>query len=301
MEARQAANPMDVLRGYEHAIGGFSGGILSTLVCHPMDLLKVRFSANEGNALIRPQYNGYADAAAQIVRSQGIRGLYQGLTPNLCGGALSWGLYLQIYNKVKTAITNTCRTYPEPLNNFASGIVAGSIVMCFTNPIWVAKTRLCLQYEKQATKQYSGMMDCIYKMYRNEGIAGLYRGFLPGLFGTSHGAVQFMIYDFLKDWRCRDKGIEKGSKLSLFDYLAFSSISKMAAVTATYPYQVVRTRMQDHNIVARSAVQTIRHALVEEGPRAFYKGLLIANVRTLPATVVTLMTYEQIHHFIHGS
>lgn len=30
--------------GYEHLIGGMSGGLASTLVCHPFDLLRVRYS-----------------------------------------------------------------------------------------------------------------------------------------------------------------------------------------------------------------------------------------------------------------
>lgn len=31
---------------FEHFIGGFAGGIASTLVCHPLDLLKIRFSGS---------------------------------------------------------------------------------------------------------------------------------------------------------------------------------------------------------------------------------------------------------------
>jgi hypothetical protein len=32
---------------------------------------------------------------------------------------------------------------------------------------------------------------------------------------------------------------------STMTYLAFAAISKLVAVTATYPYQLMRTRMQD--------------------------------------------------------
>lgn len=31
-------------KNYEHLIGGFAGGVTSTLFCHPLDLLKVRYS-----------------------------------------------------------------------------------------------------------------------------------------------------------------------------------------------------------------------------------------------------------------
>lgn len=33
-----------MLAGYEHLFGGLSGGIASTLICHPLDLLRIRYA-----------------------------------------------------------------------------------------------------------------------------------------------------------------------------------------------------------------------------------------------------------------
>jgi len=44
-----------------------------------------------------------------------------------------------------------------------------------------------------------GMVDALVKLYRFEGIRGLYKGFLPGVFGVSHGALQFMAYEEMKN------------------------------------------------------------------------------------------------------
>jgi Mitochondrial carrier protein len=41
----------------------------------------------------RPQYSGLVNAAVTIARESGIRGLYQGVTPNVWGAGASWGLY----------------------------------------------------------------------------------------------------------------------------------------------------------------------------------------------------------------
>lgn len=55
---------------------------------------------------------------------------------------------------------------------------AGILTLLMTNPIWVVKTRLCLQYDNtiDATndKRYRGMVDGLLKIYRTEGIRGLY-------------------------------------------------------------------------------------------------------------------------------
>lgn len=43
------------------------------------------------------------------------------------------------------------------------------------------------------------MVDALSKIYKTEGIKGLYRGFVPGMFGVSHGALQFMTYEEMKN------------------------------------------------------------------------------------------------------
>lgn len=52
----------------------------------------------------------------------------------------------------------------------------GILTLTLTNPIWVTKTRLVLQYDADPTgKQYKGMIDALVKIYRHEGVPGLYK------------------------------------------------------------------------------------------------------------------------------
>ncbi|GMR31057.1 hypothetical protein PMAYCL1PPCAC_01252, partial [Pristionchus mayeri] len=289
---------MSRLKDYENLLGGLSGGVLSTLVCHPMDLLKIRYSANEGSAF-RPQYSSYLDAARQITRAEGVRGLYQGLTPNILGGTLSWGAYLHLNEWMRTRARSSFPEASTHLSSFACAFAAGASVMCFTNPIWLVKTRLCLQYES-GTKKYAGMADCMQKIVREEGVRGLYKGFVAGLIGASHGAVQMMIYTHLKERRAMQFGLERTAQLPLTDYFFFSTLSKVLAVTVTYPYQVVRTRMQDHNAAYKGVWSTLARTVRGEGVSGLYKGLLMANIRTLPSTVIVFVTYEKVKHTVRA-
>lgn len=57
---------------------------------------------------------------------------------------------------------------------------SGVVTLLLTNPILVAKTRLCLQYEstssnKPNSKYYTGMVDCLSKTYKSEGFKGFYK------------------------------------------------------------------------------------------------------------------------------
>ena len=59
------------------------------------------------------------------------------------------------------------------------------------------KTRLQLQ----TNKRYKGILDAFSRIIKEEGWLALYRGILPALFLTSHGAVQFVVYEKLKEMR----------------------------------------------------------------------------------------------------
>ncbi|KAK5973824.1 HnRNP-L/PTB/hephaestus splicing factor family protein [Trichostrongylus colubriformis] len=241
----------------------------------------------------------FSKFAIQLMKAAAFDQNINCLTPNMVGAALSWGLYMQWYHKIKAVLP--FRSPNENIDNFLIGFVAGSAVMCCTNPIWVTKTRLCLQYETGAPKKYSGMVDCLKTIYKEEGIRGLYRGFIPGLFGTIHGALQFMIYNRMKAWRCERDGLAKDAALGQTDYLMFSALSKIIATTATFPYQVLRTRMQDHNVEPKGVWRTTADTVTREGVRGLYKGCLMANLRQLPAAVVTFVTYENVRRYIKNS
>ncbi|CAI2340883.1 unnamed protein product [Caenorhabditis sp. 36 PRJEB53466] len=285
------------LSNYENLIGGFCGGVTSTIACHPLDLLKIRFSANEGSHL-RPQYTSYVDAVRKIVQIEGFRGIYQGLTPSLVGASVSWGLYFQWYNKLRVKMNENFSTGNEFVNNLICGTISGSAIMCITNPIWLTKTRLCLQYENQQSKKYSGMLDCMRQTVRQEGFFSLYRGFVTGVIGTTHGAVQIAAYSWMIDKRCAARGLPKDSFLSQTDYTVASATSKILATTITFPYQVLRTRMQDHNSDHRGVWRTTLKTVRKEGITGLWKGCLIANIRQLPAAIVIFLTYENVKRLV---
>lgn len=56
--------------------------------------------------------------------------------------------------------------------------------------------RVCL-LQRECTLHVAAA-DAFASICRHEGFGGLYKGFIPGLFGASHGAVQFMAYEELK-------------------------------------------------------------------------------------------------------
>ncbi|KAI3418695.1 hypothetical protein GPALN_007803 [Globodera pallida] len=125
---------------------------------------------------------------------------------------------------------------------------------------------------------------CPADVAAHEGVRGFYRGFLPGLFGTLNGAVQFAIYNWLKDWRCQARGIPRDSQLSPMDYLDFSISSKCLSNRA-------------HLSLPGAADAASGAADAASG---LYKGVLAGTIKQLPYSVITYIVYEQTRYFIQN-
>jgi len=135
------------------------------------------------------------------------------------------------------------------------------------------------------------MLDGTRQILRSEGLAGFYRGLVPSLFGVSNGALQFMAYEKLKIYRSQSTH----GTLSAADFLVLSGLAKVFAGSTTYPYQVVRARLQmyDADSTYKSARDVVAQVWKREGLAGFYKGLGPNLLRVMPSTWVTFLVYEK--------
>lgn len=149
---------------------------------------------------------------------------------------------------------------------------------------------------------YTSFVSGAMQIYRVEGVPGFYRGLVPALFGVSHGALQFMAYEKLKIIRSRSVHEIRGNNakvdttriLGNFDLLVLSSLSKVFAGCVTYPYQVVRSRLQTYEaqLLYRGVMDVVAQIWAREGLLGLYKGLGPNLFRVLPSTWVTFLVYE---------
>lgn len=278
---------------YEHLMAGVSGGVTSTLLLHPLDLIKIRFAVNDGRTATLPQYRGLTGAFLTIFRQEGFKGLYKGVTPNIWGSGSAWGFYFLFYNSIKTWIQDGNTAQPlGPALHMLAAAEAGVMTLVMTNPIWVVKTRLCLQLNEPGQKGYDGMVDGLKKIYRTEGFRGLYSGFVPGMLGVSHGALQFMTYEEMKNRYNQNRKRPIDAKLTTVEYLTFAAVSKLIAAATTYPYQVIRARLQDHNHSYKGTWDCIKLTWRYERVSGFYKGLMPYLVHVTPNICLVMLIYE---------
>ena len=166
-----------------------------------------------------------------------------------------------------------------------------------------------LSSDKGTEGAYDSMWQGVKQVFRQEGMRGFYKGTTISLLGNSHGAVQFAVYEPMKNiWRkylARQHqhpvaGQNEG-KIGNTATLVISGFAKVTAGTATYPYQVIRSRLQTYHADERfgkGITGVAKKVWQEAGWRGFYRGLGTNIVRVLPATWVTFLVYENVRYYL---
>lgn len=232
---------MPLSRADAEFVAGVAAGTVTSLCLHPIDLLKTRLQIQDG--VTHHEYTGLRNAIAQTWRMEGLAGFYKGVLPSCVGNALSWGLYMYFYEGAKKrraeGLGDGVPARLSPSSHMLAAWEAGTITSLLTNPIWLVKTRLQLQRDAGAVGAYHGSIHAVRSILREEGVRGLYRGLTPALLLVSHGMVQFAVYEELKvALQARESTLHLGA-----NFVA-GGVSKLAATVATYPSQVLRSRLQ---------------------------------------------------------
>ncbi|KAK6541782.1 hypothetical protein TWF694_007566 [Orbilia ellipsospora] len=315
-------------------VAGVSAGFIATIVCHPLDIIKTRLQVHRPDTV--KTWGGSLAVARELfdeARASGtrpLRAIYRGISPNVVGNTASWGLYFLWYDQFKKRAAKYRGTRGQDLTSLdyllTSG-AAGVASAALTNPLWVVKTRM-LTSGSRTPGAYRDLTDGLYRIATEEGFRGLFRGFLPSLFGVLQAAIQFMAYENLKIWRAssrmqsldsqhrespaavagrpsrdtigheryRQPALSQLPALSNSDYMVLSASSKVFAGALTYPYQVIRSRLQTHDAatVYSSARNAVFQTWQSQGLAGFYRGLGPNLVRVLPATCITFVVYENV-------
>ncbi|PKA61429.1 Folate transporter 1, chloroplastic [Apostasia shenzhenica] len=291
---------------WENSIAGAVAGFSTVAVLHPLDVVRTRFQVSDGRGCSCPLYKNTAHAIYSIARTEGLKGLYAGFYTSVFGSTVSWGLYFFFYSRAKDRYVRYSNQPLSPGHHLASAAEAGALVCLITNPIWLVKTRLQLQTPLHPSRPYIGFSDAVKTILKEEGWKALYKGIGPGLLLVSHAAIQFCAYEELRKIAIKLKG--RGERtasrdpdrlLNSFDYATLGGASKITAILLTYPYQVIRARIQQRPTSSgMPKYMDSWHVVTEtarfEGIRGFYRGITSNLLKNVPAASITFVVYENI-------
>jgi len=179
--------------------GGCSG-VTSILCTYPLDLVRTRYAATaaagSGSGGAAP--TGLWGALRDVVRSDGLRGLYRG-APVACAEKFpNLALNFAMYDWAKDRVASTFGA-KSILGSLASGVFAGAVSNTVTFPLDVVMKNLQLDGVGGAARKYAGALDCARQIVAARGVRGLYGG-LPANLAKAIpvAATSFMVYDLMK-------------------------------------------------------------------------------------------------------
>lgn len=279
---------------YQFAAGAVAG-VSEILVMYPLDVVKTRVQLQTGSSG-GEAYTGMMDCFRKIIAKEGASRLYRGITAPILMEAPKratkfaandeWGkVYRRAFGVDKMSQSLSILT----------GASAGATESFVVVPFELVKIRL--QDRAQAAK-YNGMIDCVAKTIKNEGVFALYNGLESTLWrhilwNSGYFGCIFQVRALLPN---PVDAMNKKSQQMTNDLVA-GAIGGTVGTVLNTPMDVVKSRIQNSPRVAGSvpkynwAWPALGTVMREEGFAALYKGFLPKVLRLGPGGGILLVVF----------
>uniref|UniRef100_A0A9J8AZ33 Solute carrier family 25 member 13 n=1 Tax=Cyprinus carpio carpio TaxID=630221 RepID=A0A9J8AZ33_CYPCA len=181
--------------------GGCAGGS-QVIFTNPLEIVKIRLQV-AGEITTGPRVS-----ALSVIRDLGFFGLYKGAKACFLRDIPFSAIYFPCYAHTKATLTDEDgRVGPGRL--LLAGVLAGMPAASLVTPADVIKTRLQVAARAGQTT-YNGLIDCFWKILREEGPRAFWKGAEARVFRSSpQFGVTLVTYELLQRWFYIDFGGQK--------------------------------------------------------------------------------------------
>lgn len=278
----------------------FLAGILASIsktATAPLGRAKLLLQNQSSIDIVEKKYKGTIDCIYRLIKEEGLLSLWRGNLPNVIryfpNQALNFAF--KDYFKSIFPIYNSKQNFWKfLLVNCLSGGMASALSLFICQPIDMVRIRLSVDNKNNiGNRQFSGSWDCIKKIYKVEGLRGIYRGATISCIGIfPYRAFYFGFYDTAKE------RLLKGNNSFLYKWLLAQSFTIIAGL-CFYPLDTVRRRIMiesgkpKHLKIYKNSFHCIYKIIKEEGYFGMYKGYMTNAIKTIGSSVI-LVLYDEL-------
>lgn len=320
--------PADAITAYEglsfygHMVAGAVAGMGEHVAMFPVDTIKTRMQAlaHPGQQL----HTSVGRALSNVLRREGVAGLYRGVGAMALGAGPSHALYFASYEAAKQLLGGNEAGH-HPVAFAAAGSIATVVNDGCMTPWDVIKQRMQVR-----NSPYRSISHCITSTWRQEGLRAFYKSYWTTLvMNIPYTALHFAIYETAKklmqqgraasaageqqgeqraSWlstaaaaaaepeqgTAEDEGEEEG----LVVQLVAGGLAGGLAAAATNPLDVIKTRLQLEGIGSAMRYNTVSVWPVlsciaqEEGVASLWRGWQPRVLFHAPAAAICWGVYE---------
>jgi len=323
---------------FSYFIAGGVAGAASRTVVSPLERLKIIQQVQPRSS--EQQYKGVWRSLARIWREEGFKGYMRGNGINCLRIVPYSAVQFTTYEQLKKWFTRHGTRELDTPTRLVSGALAGITSVCSTYPLDLVRSRLSIAtaslptpiIDKQPPKPSSGvssvsqtlssayhtsslsssrssalaaseltMWGMTVKVMREEGgVRGLYRGLVATAMGVApYVGINFAAYEALRGI------ITPPGKSSIPRKLACGALAGSISQTLTYPFDVLRRKMQVVGMKTgnlgykyNGAFDALRVIFRDEGIPGLYRGLWPNLLKVAPSIATSFFTYELVKEYL---
>lgn len=282
----------------DFAMGGTIGAISKT-VMSPVERVKILMQTMDSNPKVvsgevKP-YSGIMDCVRRVSSEQGFLAFWRGNLVNCLRYAPQQGSALafnDLFNGMFPKVDKNKEFYRYMFNNLMSGGMGGAAAMVICYPMDYARTRLAS--DVQAGKgQFNGILDCLGKTLKQQGITGLYRGTAVSIAGAFvYRAGQLGLFNTVMGLNpyAKDKGV-----VGFLSGIVIATAARTVVLPFNYPFDTVRRRLMLDSDKApadrlyRSGIHCTGEIMKKEGLKGLYKGMIPEIFRGFGGVMVVVI------------
>jgi len=303
MSAPKSKTPKEF--ALDFMMGGVSAAVSKTAAA-PIERIKLLVQ-NQGEMIkqgrLATPYAGISDCFKRTYADEGMAAFWRGNTANVIRYFPTQALNFAFkdYFKSLFGFKKNDGYWKWFAGNIASGGAAGASSLLFVYSLDFARTRLANDNKSSkvgGTRQFNGLIDVYKKTLASDGIAGLYRGFLPSVVGIIvYRGLYFGLYDSIKPVVL--VGPLEGNFAASF---ALGWAVTTGAGLASYPLDTIRRRMMmtsGSKVHYKSMVDAGSQIVKAEGVKSLFKGAG-ANILRGVAGAGVLSLYDKMQELVFG-
>lgn len=273
--------------------GGVSGSVAKTIAA-PIERVKLLLQTQSG---ADKKYTGILNCFSRVIKEEGVLALWRGNMSNIIRyfptQAINFSMKDQL-NRIFCKYDSKKEPAKFFMGKLLSGGCAGAIGLLCVYPLDFARTRLGADHGRgKGERQFTGTFDCLKKIFKKDGLGGIYGGFGISVMGIFvYRALYFGGYDAGKKFF-----LGEDASIPFWKRYMFAQVVTTGSETISYPIDTIRRRLmmqagkKEHlyNGTVDCAVKIFK----EGGFGGFFKGAFSNMVRSVGSSLV-LVLYDEI-------